>query len=121
MPHLLIQFFECIVIIDKTHVHGRKRTGLKKMREAQDAADRAYAECNDSSLILVYVRKAEELQNEVDTPTVVKNPYAPCRTAWEFEYCPTLMYSIRDIYKQIGADLPQSYRDILDRIDGVRK
>ena len=41
-------------------------TLVKKMREAQDAADRAYAECDDSSLILNYVRKAEELQYEVD-------------------------------------------------------
>lgn len=39
---------------------------VKCMRKAQDAAERAYAECDDSSLILNYVRKAEELQDEVD-------------------------------------------------------
>ena len=33
LPHLLIQFLECIVIIDKSHIHSRKRTGFKKMRE----------------------------------------------------------------------------------------
>lgn len=72
-------------------------------------------------ILVTRVKVASELMKRGYTPTVVKNPYAPCRTAWEFEYCPTLMYSIRDIYKQIGAELPQSYRDILDRIDGVRK
>ena len=74
-----------------------------------------------NQILITRVKVASELMKRGYTPTVVKNPYAPCRTAWEFEYCPTLMYSIRDIYKQIGAELPQSYRDILDRIDGVRK
>lgn len=39
---------------------------VAKMREAQKEADRAMAESDDYSEALVYVNKAEELENEVD-------------------------------------------------------
>lgn len=41
-------------------------SAVRKMRQAQKEADRAMAESDDYSEALVYVNKAEELENEVD-------------------------------------------------------
>ncbi len=41
-------------------------SAVRKMRKAQKEADRAMAESDDYSEALVYVNKAEELENEVD-------------------------------------------------------
>lgn len=39
---------------------------VKKMREAQKAAERALALSDDSSEALIYVKKAEDLERDVD-------------------------------------------------------
>ena len=39
---------------------------VKRMREAQDVANRALAESDDSSEALIYINKAEEIEREVD-------------------------------------------------------
>lgn len=39
---------------------------VRKMREAQDVANRAMAESDDYSEALIYINKAEELEKEVD-------------------------------------------------------
>lgn len=39
---------------------------VRKMREAQDVANRAMAESDDYSEALIYIDKAEELEKEVD-------------------------------------------------------
>jgi predicted RNA-binding protein with EMAP domain len=39
---------------------------VKRMREAQDAANRALAESDDYSEALIYINKAEEIEKEVD-------------------------------------------------------
>lgn len=41
-------------------------SAVRKMRKAQKEADQAMAESDDYSEALVYVNKAEELENEVD-------------------------------------------------------
>ena len=39
---------------------------VKRMREAQDVANRALAESDDYSEALIYINKAEEIEREVD-------------------------------------------------------
>ena len=39
---------------------------VKRMREAEDAANRALVESDDYSEALIYINKAEEIEREVD-------------------------------------------------------
>lgn len=50
-------------------------------------------------------------------PEIIRNPYAPCRVAWEFEYSDGLIFAMRDCYKEIGAVLPDYIQEYLNRID----
>lgn len=41
-------------------------SAVRKMRKAQKEADQAYAEADDSSLVLIYEKKKESHEQEVD-------------------------------------------------------
>ena len=71
-----------------------------------------------NKVLVTRAKVASELLKRDYLPQLVKNPYSPCRIAWEFEYSTEIVYAIRDIYGALGFELPQMYREMLKRIDG---